>query len=210
MAGILWQDAISKVNMTEQVKEVVKKSAVEELAAAELEFKKLEIEAKKAEFQDIQERLLERKVKRENKESRSKVNGTTLRQIAANDALIQSKCNHRKGGNGIEGVVGGQGDDPQFALIKHRFANGDIWCRCQRCGKTYKPPLEDDYYFNDKGDKVEPKHGTFSKETFQKAEEEYKWALAAPTRNVMSSGFSYSFSDGGVDYRKKMRSTNLR
>jgi hypothetical protein len=197
--------------MTEQVKEVVvKKSAAEELAAAELEFKKLEIEAKKAELQDIQERLLERKVKRENKESRSKVNGATLRQLAANDALIQSKCNHRKGGNGIEGVVGGQGDDPQFALIKHRFANGDIWCRCQRCGKTYKPPLEEDYYFDDKGHHVAPEKGKFNEAAFKQSEEDYKWALNAPTRNVMSSGFSYSFSDGGKNYREKMRHTTLR
>jgi hypothetical protein len=189
-----------------------KLSPSEELAASELELKKLELEEKKLNLLDLQDRINERSLKKEAAEQSRKTNGATLRQIAASDEAAQKRCNHRKGGQGMQGVMFGQGDDPQYAVIKHKFGNGDIWIRCQRCGKTWKPPIKDDFYFLEDGRKVEPivKGAKFNQELFEQAQHQYTEALNFQTRNQMSSGNIYSFPGGVEEFRKKMRHSNLR
>ena len=176
----------------------------------EMEMRKLELEAKRLELIDLQERVDERKMKRENKAQRSRINGDTLRQNQEKDKQAQAACNHRKGGNGADGIVQGKGDDPQYAVLKHQFGNGDIWVRCLRCGKTWKPPIKDSFYFDKRGVAVAPKDGEFNAEKFEKAQREYADAVAFQTRNVMSGSIRYAFSDGGAYFRKVMENTNLR
>lgn len=186
------------------------KSEADALDMLDLEAKKLEIELKRTELQDAQERIAERKLKREDKSSKARVNGQVLRQIADTEARTQSRCQHKKGGFGLEGIY--QGSDSQRSVIKHRMFNGDIWVRCQRCGKTWKPPIEEDYYFNKAGNRVEPgtTDATFSPEAFKTAQSEYNEALNFQTLNSTSGSYTFSFSDGGKDARRKMRNTNLR
>ncbi len=187
-----------------------------ELESMQLELKKLELEAKRLELQDIQERVDDRKLQRYLKEQRARTNGDTLRSIAENDKVAQERCNHHKGGNGAEAIIGGQGDDSQYAVMKHQFANGDIWVRCLRCGKTWKPPLKEDFYFDKKGRQVAKQDGEFSEEAFHKAEAEYKQAVQFQTRNVMSGSHQlrFTYTETGQDasdvYRKSMRHTTLR
>ena len=161
----------------------------------ERESKELEVALKRAELQDAQDRLAEREMKRITKFERSRINGTTLKQLAHNDFLIQGRCNHHKGGNGAEGVVGGQGDDSQYCVLKHKMSNGDIWVRCLRCGKTWKPPLEDMFE---------------TKEGYQGALAEYYAAVNFQTRNVMSTSVAFQWSDGGKFFRETMKNTTLR
>lgn len=180
------------------------------IEAAELDLKILEIEHKKLELLDLRDRVDERKMKRENRTSSSRANGRTLQQVIAGDRAKQANCNHKKGGNGAEGVVGGQGDDPQYSVIKHKMPNGDIWVRCLRCAKTWKPPVEFKFYFDSTGKNVAPKDGKFSKEAFDIAVKEYREALVFQTRNQTSGSIVFQFSDGGKHYREKTANANLR
>lgn len=166
-----------------------------ETARLELKAKQLEILEREANLQDIQDRLAERQLKRTDRAQRSITNGQTLKSLASNDAAHQLRCNHRKGGNGVQGVLGGQGDDSQYAVLKHTFANGDMWVRCLRCGKTWKPPIKSQY----------------------KTEEEYlakfaEWQAATnfQTRNVPSGAVRFQFSDNGQYYREMTANTTLR
>lgn len=168
-----------------------------QLDNARLEKQRLELELleKKANLQDLQERLDERELKREMKRQRSLTNGATLNSLASNDNQAQKRCNHRKGGNGAEGVVGGRGEDSQYAVCKHTFCNGDMWVRCLRCGKTWKPPIKDQYT---------------SESGFLKAVVDYETALNFPTRNVASGSIQFRFSDNGNFFREVTKNTTLR
>lgn len=173
-----------------------------EIQALELETKRLELQAKQLEIlerqsnlQDVQERLAERELAREQKRQKSLSNGQILTQNAAAESAHQRKCNHRKGGNGITGVVGGEGADAQYAVLKHVFANGDTWIRCLRCGKTWKPQLREWHK---------------SDAEFDRAQYEYDEALRFYTRNVTSGSAQFRFSDNGKYYRQVTANTSLR
>jgi len=162
----------------------------------EFESQQLTLQSKKAELQDLQERLAERELKRENNRQKAVTNGQTLQQISKNETANQKRCNHKKGGNGAAGVIGGRGDSPDFAVIKHTFAHGDTWIRCQRCGKTWKPPIKADFKGND--------------DLYDTALRVYEMALEFQTKNVTSSGVAFRFSDNGDFYREQTRSVSLR
>ena len=117
--------------------------------ALEIKLKEADLRLRGAQLQDVEETLAERELKRETKRQRSVTNGQTLRQISTIDQAVQKRCNHRKGGNGLPGLLAGQGHDSQYAILKHKFANGDWWIRCLRCGKTWKPPVKRAYKTED-------------------------------------------------------------
>ena len=162
--------------------------------------KNLEIRKAEAELQDLEERLAERELKRELKRQQSKVNGQTLKQLNENDSAVQTRCNHKKGGQGADGVIGGQGDDPQYAVLKHRMVNGDVWVRCLRCGKTWKPPVKSDF----------TKDGKFDAAGYEAATRVYAEAVAFGTRNQTSGSIPFQFSDGGEHFREVTKNVNLR
>lgn len=183
----------------------------EELKKKELEIKELEKLEKQANLQDLQERLAEREMKRQNKVQRSLINGQTLNQNSAAKKAGQQRCNHRKGGNGQEGIAKGKGDDPQYAVLKHQMMNGDIWVRCLRCAKTWKPPVKESYYFDSTGKNVgfaDPA-GKFSQQAFDEALREYQEAVEFPTRNIMSGSVQFRFSDNGENFRQLMKDVTL-
>lgn len=173
------------------------------LLAIELEAKKLELESKKlqlleqrANLQDLQERLDERELKRETKRQRSLINGATLKSLKSNDEQIQARCTHRKGGEGAAGVIGGMGQASQYAVLKHTFANGDMWIRCLRCGKTWKPPIHADFKDNEAA--------------YLREVADYHAAVNFQTLNVPSKACLFKFSDNGEYYREVTRSSTLR
>jgi hypothetical protein len=203
--------------------EALKLSPVEmeaEIKRLELEAKQLEVEERKANLQDVRERLDERQVKRETAKQLSRTNGATLAQTAAQEKAFQARCNHRKGSMGKDGYANGQGIDQQYAVLKHTFMNGDTWVRCLRCAKTWKPPLEENFYFEngeqvyppaDKfGRLLKPTKGTFAEERYQAAVQEYDAALKFDTRNSPSTSYIFRFSDGGKIFRDVMNNATLR
>lgn len=166
-----------------------------ELERLSIEEKRLAVEFQKAQLEDMRERLDERGLKRTVARSRSVTNGATLAQLARGDKAVQSRCNHRKGGNGLQGYVGGQGDDPQYAVLKHKVSNSDLWIRCMRCGKTWKPVVRT--HFN-------------TQEEYQAAFAEYQAAINFPTRNITSSSVVFQFSDNGAFFRDQNKDVSLR
>ena len=117
----------------------------EKLRDLEVKAKELELLERQANLEDITERLAERQMKREQVRQKAYSNGATLRDTAIQEASVQKRCNHRKGGDGAAGIKLGQGISPHYAVIKHGMLTGELWVRCQRCGKTWKPPIEIDY-----------------------------------------------------------------
>ena len=91
--------------------------------------------------------------------------------------------------------MGGQGDDTQYAVLKHTFANGDMWVRCLRCGKTWKPPVRELFALE---------------EEYLKAIVAYETAINFQTRNVPSASVQFRFSDNGAYYRQVTANTTLR
>lgn len=181
------------------VKEPVRALSVLEQAQLEavqldIENKKLERLEKQANIQDLQERLAERQMKRDDRFQKSRTNGDTIRIEKANKISIQARCNHRKGGNGQMAYVNGQGESSQYAVIKHKVCNGDVWIRCQRCGKNWKPPIEADFKL---------------KEEYLDARADYMQALNFPTFNIMSTSYTFQFSDGGKYFREMMRPVEI-
>lgn len=167
-----------------------------EIKALELEEKRLNVAFQKANLTDMEERLAERELKRANIRQEAYTKGATLDAIKRNEEKQQSHCNHKKGGNGAQGVVGGQGDDSQYAVLKHTFANGDMWIRCLRCGKTWKPPVKSDHK---------------TAESYEAAAATYKEAVNFQTRNVPSKGVIFQYGDGGIEmYRENTKNANLR
>ena len=167
----------------------------EELKALELEAARLSVLEKKANLEDLEERLNERKLKREAVRQTSVTNGATLKSLADDDRKVQARCNHRKGGNGAAGVIGGQGDSLDYAVMKHTMLNGDMWIRCMRCGKTWKPSVQDHFK---------------TVEEYVKALTEYEQAKNFPTKNSPSSSYLFRFSDNGAYFREVMKNSTLR
>lgn len=196
------QQTIEGAPKVRQVAQLLSKPELSDAARIELEIKQLELEAKKLEVaerkanvQDLEERLAEREMKRDNKRQRSITNGITLADLNRQDKLNQARCNHRKGGQGQEGIQGGRGDDSQYAVLKHMMPNGDVWVRCLRCAKTWKPPVKKEYA---------------EEAAYLKVFNEWQAALNFQTRNVQSGSIQYRFSDGGEFFRETTASSTLR
>ena len=186
------------------VKDMTVSEVEAELASKELELKRLELLEREANLEDLRERLDERKLKRTTRNSVFRGHGQNLRQDAINRKAKQEICNHRKGGDGAQGVIGGQGDDTQYCIMRHIMGNGDIWVRCLRCGKTWKYPVASEYT---------------TKQDYQAALAEYQAALKFPTRNHTSGTHTFQWGivqnstgklEGGPEfYREKMKAVSL-
>ena len=187
-----------------------------QIARDEAENARLAIEERKLNMQDIRNRIDKSKLTVEDKESKARASGQALIQEWRGKASVQSRCNHKKGGDGAAGVVGGRGDSEQYSIFRHKFANQDTWVRCSRCGKTWKPVRKADFK-----DIVNEKTGEVltALEQFMRADNDYNRAMEWHTKNSTSTSYGFQWgtgvdSDGEVIsgndvYRKVMRNVNL-
>lgn len=189
----------------------------------QLEAQTLEIEERKYHIKDLKSRLADRDIlEKQAKEDREQ-QGRTFAQQDATDLYRYSICTHKKGGlvsPRDQRVLTTGGNAAQFAVMKHQMINGDIWVRCLRCGKTWCPPVEKNFFYDVKGKLVAPADGTFDKFKFEKAVEDYKRATMFETNNSMSTSVQCRFSRFDIDsgkmvdaadsYRENISSTNLR
>lgn len=189
----------------------------------QLEAQTLEIEERKYHIKDLKSRLADRDiVEKQAKEDREQ-QGRTFAQQDATDLYRYSICTHKKGGlvsPRDQRVLTTGGNAAQFAVMKHQMINGDIWVRCLRCGKTWNPPVEKNFFYDAKGRLVAPVDGIFDKFRFEKAVEDYKRATMFETNNSMSTSVQCRFSrfdldsgrmvDAADTYRENVSSTNLR
>lgn len=215
--------------MSDTQKEEVKKplSRAEqldiEIKEAQLEEAKLSAQEKKFSVQDLKQRLGEREVKELQKKQDREAQGRTFAQQKATDDARQRACTHKKGGvvqPRDMRVLSTGGNGQQFAVIKHQMMNGDIWIRCLRCGKTWKPPVKENFYFSEAGKQVPAHMGVFNREKFVKAVEDYQKARDFETNNTMSGSVQVRFSrfdeasgnfvDAAQDYAATLADTTLR
>lgn len=206
-----------------------------EIQALELEAKKLEVALKKQQLeaaqleqqerkyniQDLKARLEKRDHEEKQKRENLQAQGQTFAQDEAQDKLRWKICTHKKGGVVSPRdmrVLHTGGNKEQYAVLKHQMINGDIWVLCLRCAKTWKPPLEKDFFFDEKGRNVAPQDGTFSRDKFEQANFEYLQAVNFNTNNSMSTSVQCRFTTiengRGVDaadkYRELVSSSTLR
>ena len=199
--------------MTDEVKAKQKTKAqllaadVDSLTTEELERRKLFItlDKEEADSQDIRERLAERDNKRTMRFEGYKSKGRELKKMVADQTVQQANCSHRKGGRGLEALQRG-GTDSDYAVIRHLLPTNEIWQRCQRCGKTWRPPNQLDYA-------MDASEGRLAFESDMRA---YKEAIGWPTDNMMSTGITFQHHSEDNDVRAKqfvhdvMKDTNLR
>jgi hypothetical protein len=147
----------------------------------------LDLEHKRLEQLDLKDRVNDRKNKRDMRFQEFKSRGLSLTQTDKVNKQRQDGCSHRKGGRGLEALQKG-GSDSDFAVIRHLMPNNCWWQRCQRCGKTWKPPAKQDF-------KLETVEG---KSAYDQAVREYKEALSWPSDNIPSTGITFQHkSDDG-------------
>lgn len=221
--------------MSEEVKDAqsaqpVFKNAAEEIAHIELQIKKAQLadlelqkEERKYAMQDLRSRIGDREVKELQRKQDREQQGLVFSQQARTDAAKQAVCTHKKGGivtpRDMRVLTTG-GNGQQYAIIKHQMINGDFWIRCLRCGKTWCPPIKDNFFFNKKGKIVPPKEGDFNIEKFKEAISDYQRAVNFETNNTASGSVQCRFSrfnedtgewvDAAQEYRDALKSTNLR
>lgn len=161
--------------------------------------------AEEAKLEDTKNNLDDRKNKIAMKVEKLKSNGRELAKTARDQEMVQRNCSHRKGGR--TDVPGGllQGDSSKHSLIKHTLPTNELWIRCTRCCKTWKPVFRQDYEKGPKGDAM-----------FAEAKEAYKWAVTANTDNSPSSSitFKWSSEDGNKSAEEfvhdTMKNVNLQ
>jgi hypothetical protein len=214
----------------EQKQTKVYANAAEEIAAIELSIKRaqladLELQKQEREL-SIQEKrgtIGDRLNKQKQKEMDRTQQGKVFSAQKREDEAKWAACTHKKGGvvsqRNLQ-VLSTGGNSPQYAVIKHQMINGDFWVRCLRCGRTWLPPVKENFYFNAKGKQVAPVDGVFSQEKFVQAENEYRQAVQFETNNTPSGSVICKFSkwdekseqwvDATNDYRQAVKNTNLR
>jgi hypothetical protein len=156
-----------------------------ELREAEIEQKLLSNRLAKAQIIDTEDQLAERELKRESKFQTARTNGATLLDQARSRKKNQTKCNHRKGGNGQQDYAAGQGDDPQYAIYRHTFAGSNTEVFCLRCHRRWKKPLESEFVGDPSG--------------FDAAKIEYDQAMNFPTKNAGSGSVAFTFKGKGSE-----------
>ena len=194
-----------------------------QLKQQQLEAAKLEQEERKFHIQDLKARLAERELTEKQRANDLAQRAAGFRQEEANDKFRWNFCTHKKGGNVSPTdmkVLHFGGNKEQYAVLKHMMINGDIWVLCLRCGKTWKPPVETSFFFDEKGQNCAPQDGKFDKVKFEKAQFEYMQAVNFNTNNSMSASVQCRFttfdpqSGKNVDatdiYRENVRDTTLR
>lgn len=223
------KDSVPVVPVTEVV-EPIKISAAEELAAIDLQIKREELALRALERQereysikDLKARLGERDLKDKQAQEDREGQGRAFAQAAATDRLRWKICSHKKGGMASARdmrVLTTGGNGQYYAVVKHQMINGDVWVRCQRCSKTWSPPIKERFYF-DKSGKEMPMHlGEFSQAKYEAAIIEYERAVQFETNNSMSTSVVCRFQrydvpsgqwvDAAADYRRNVGDTNLR
>jgi hypothetical protein len=219
------QESKKEMSVDEQIKQAELEAKLLELQLKkqQLEAQTLEIEERKYHIKDLKAKVADRDIREKQLKEDREQQGRSIAQQDQTDKYRFSICTHRKGGMASARdvrVLSTGGNSNQYAVIKHQMINGDIWVRCLRCGKTWAPPVEKNFFFDEKGRSVAPADGTFDKVRFMAEVETYKRATQFETNNTMSTSVQCRFFTRDADtgrefdaagiYRENIASTNLR
>jgi predicted Zn finger-like uncharacterized protein len=175
---------------------VILASPLSELNITELTRRKLltDILSQEAEREDVIERLADRRNKRNTKSQEYESRGRELVKTGRDQAAVQNACQHKKGGRG--NIPGGflRGNDVNYSVIKHTLPTNQMYIRCTRCGKTWKPVSQFDYDMK----------SAEGKSAYEAAKVEYQKAIDFNTDNIESSSitFQHTSDDNNVTAQK--------
>jgi hypothetical protein len=170
------------------------------LTTAELERRALFIDL---DHKELQRELVKRqteKMKMTDAQNRDKFysRGQELKKTDRDLKKHQDQCSHRKAGRGLEGLQKG-GNSADYAVIRHILPTNELWQRCLRCAKTWRPPHAQDFDKSPSGIAA-----------YEEAKRVYKEAVSWPTDNTTSSGITFNWDDGGEFAHEIMKGTTLR
>jgi hypothetical protein len=149
-----------------------------------LDRSKIAEELELMQLQEAKERLEDRAAQKNQRANRSRMVQASLEDTARRHAFMQSRCAHRKGGKGVAMLF--QGNDANFAVVKHILSHGPMLVVCQRCWKVWLPPNK---ALNRKGATPE------DRKEYKRLYEEYQWAVNLPTDNETSGTKLFEFHE---------------
>ena len=142
---------------------------------APLDRKAITEELEQLQLEETRDRVLEMRHRRQSQLRRVEARDNDLADNAARQKAIQDNCWHKKGGKGVTMLF--QGNDHNYAVVKHTLSHGPLIILCQRCSKVWEPPP------------VELNRRSASKEDkalYRKLYDDYQWAVNLPTDNEPS------------------------
>jgi hypothetical protein len=141
------------------------------------QLEQLQLEEALATAEDRRSRKVERKTRVAGIER-------SLKDGKAKQAEIQSRCAHRKGGKGVAMLY--QGNDSNYAVIKHTLSHGPLIVLCQRCAKVWEPPPRE----------LAAKSATPEQRAeYRRLLQDYQWAVNLPTDNEPSGTVLFAFNE---------------
>jgi predicted Zn finger-like uncharacterized protein len=174
--------------MSNEVQKSTAELINEEIARTNLEAAKLELEEKRLSVEERRLSVEAAKLKREGHALELKGRSKSLEDTTRTRLNKQASCSHRKGGRGKEGLL--NGNDANYAVMKHILPTQEAIVRCTRCGKTWYPPAKSRFTHN----------GVFNESAFNQAVSEYKQALMFNTDNQTSRSTTFTIRDAkGLD-----------
>lgn len=127
--------AISSQNeLDEQLSPLTNTQLKQQMSDLDREMAELDLEIKREQVQKIRAQKADKKAMLDARRA------AAAAEIANRDYLRYHQCTHRKGGRGHNAVLGGQGNDTNFAVIHHILPSGRHMILCQRCGSEEYGP----------------------------------------------------------------------
>lgn len=142
---------------------------------APLDRKNITEELEQLQLEETRDRVSEMRLRREAARRRVEARDFDLKDSAARQKAIQTACWHKKGGKGVTMLF--QGNDHNYAVVKHTLSHGPLIVICQRCSNVWEPP---NTALNARSASAE------DKALYRKLYDEYQWALNLPTDNEPS------------------------
>lgn len=109
-----------------------------EAARIQSELAQQQLELQKQQLEELKRKNAEAKQQQEWKESHAAQTRKRDEQAKLIDKIKQEGCNHKNGGEGIEGLY--QGDDSNYAINAEFNLLGEKDYRCVRCDHTWVQP----------------------------------------------------------------------
>ena len=144
-----------------------------------------EVEKNRAELESLQldelrEQANERKSARAARQRQMRTVAMALKMTEDAKLYLQSRCVHRKGGKNLDQFF--DGNDSNYAVVKHTLSHGPTIVICQRCQKIWEPPKP-----------LNPDATKAQREAYDADIKEYRRALALPTDNEPSGSVIFDY-----------------
>ena len=149
--------------------------------AEKLDGKKINEEMEQLQLEETRERVAKMRRDKVMQLRRVMDKQFALKRNAAIEQQAHEICVHKKGGKGKENWF--NGNDSDFAVVKHILSHGPMIVVCQRCGNLWEPPP------------LALRNGTAEeRREYKRLFIEYKAACDYPTDNETSGARLFEFT----------------